>query len=208
MGRTVPNFDDIPESTPIEVLPENHYLFSIDAIVEQPSKAGKLMYTATLRVAEGDHEGSPLFERYVIGSDSDPNADDPQTWLSSIGSQRLKQLLKAAGTGGGDMDQMIATAVGQHVVALVSIEIDSGKADPKYKGTKRNRLGRVYPKGGEPTRATPAAAAPRIPPPISGESGAKRVAAQATIRCGSCMEQVPRDEYLRHVESKHPDAGE
>lgn len=213
MGRVIPNFDEIPESSPLQVLPENHYAFAIEAITERPTKAGKLMYEATLRVVDGEYADSPLFENYVIGSDSDPNADDPQTWLKSIGAQRLKRLLKAAGvpTAGGDMDQMIATAVGQHVVALVTIEIDSGKTDERYKGKKRNRLGNVYPKGAGPAApAAPVAAAPtpRAMPPISGESGTKRIAAVPTIKCGSCGTQIPRDEYIRHVETVHPDAGE
>jgi hypothetical protein len=199
MGRTW-DPESIPDTTH---LPQNHYTLSIDALDEQTSKGGKLMYQGTFRVADGPEVGAPLYEYFVVGSDDDPQARDPQTWAKSIGARRMKRLFKAAGVANTpDLDAMIAAAIQQRFVCLVTEDVDDGARDPKYKGRLRNRLGNMYPLGSEPASNGPApAVAPRTMPPISGESGTG-----GGITCGYCQVTVPRAQYLAHLDAQHAQA--
>ena len=219
MGRYVP-LDEIPDLP--DVLPEDIYVLSIDEIAEMATKEGnKLMYLTTFRVDEGTYTGAPHYEYFVVGSVQDPNADDQETWKASMGAKRLRKLFAMAGVPvkGGDIDEMIATATGQKITAVITQEVDDGARDPRYKGRVRNRLGSMYRYGerapgnstgpkAAPTSTTgsTAVAPPKASPATKSAPTAPRqgVATQEKMTtCSYCRKQVPRREYTAHLEAEH-----
>lgn len=209
MGRTW-SPEDIPEST---LLPDGIYPFDIEGIKEDQTKKGWLMYTATYRVAEGDFVGMPQFDRFTIGTEDDPNADDPETWKRSISARQLKRLFKAAQVPlSSDVDEMCQAAMGQRFLGVIAQEIDKGERDPKYKGMTRNNFRGYYAVGereatnvAKPapalTRPAPRAAAAPAVPAAKPTTATKR---EPTVPCGECGEVVPRRLYMQHVNEKHP----
>lgn len=168
MGRRAP-WDDIPDAT---VLPGGTYQFAIESVEETISSTGKLMYNGTFNVVEPKaFAGLNHWESYVIGSDTDPNAEDPDTWKASIGARNLKRMLnKAQVPLSDDMEAVCVEAAGHQFVSLVTQETDDGSRDPRYKGRVRSRIQGYYGLGDQaPTVEQPAparvtAGAPTVPP--------------------------------------------
>lgn len=91
--RVIP-LDDIPDSS---LVPDGAYTVRVALVVEgQTKQAGKLMYSATLRIEGGPYDNMPLFDNFVIGSDDDPDAQENDTW-KRFGAVRFKQFVKATG---------------------------------------------------------------------------------------------------------------
>jgi hypothetical protein len=213
MGRNF-DFTGVPDSN---LLPAGMYEVEIESLEERQSKAGTLMYAGVYRVAEGPHTGTPIFDYFNIGNAEDPNADDPETFKNSIGARQLRRLIKAAGITLGAFDETITALVGQHVMLSVDQQIDDGKRDPKYKGTIRNRIVGTYSLGEREPGASPAKPStlesPRAATTRPGTAtapappkAAVRAPKVATVKCGYCKQDVPRAEYVNHVETQH--AGE
>lgn len=212
MARNI-DWDSVPDST---LLPDNMYVFEIESITEGASKAGHLMYTGAFRVADGEFTGTPLYDRFAIGTNDDPTADDPQTWVKSIGARRMKRLFKAAMPDlplAGNIDEMIRVATQQRFVAMVNIEEDDGVKDPKYKGVKRNRIAAMYPATNVVAPVAPVATKAAAPlRTVAPKPAAPKAAAQVsapkvpTVKCGYCQAMIPRDDYVNHIDQQHPDA--
>lgn len=197
MGRTV-NFDEIPDST---LLPADNYTFEVEDLSEETSKKGYLMYKGTMRVVEpAEFAGTPLFEYFAIGNENDPTASEQKTWATSVGAKRLKRLFKATMiTFTQDVDEMVESAKGQRFIGSVTQETDDGTRDPKFAGTKRNRLQNMYPIG------TTAIGKPATAPAAAATKPATKAAPASTMSCPFCQESVTRAEYSEHVKAKHPD---
>lgn len=142
MGKNV-NWDDVPDSN---VVPGGAYLLEISEMEETQTKAengAKLMYKVTLLTLE-PIQGMMLFENFVIGTDEDPDGDDPKSW-KGISARRMKAFLKAAQIPlAGDMEEVCETAKGNQFVGKVVVTEDDGTRDPKYKGQLRNRITSYY----------------------------------------------------------------
>lgn len=141
MGRKWP-VQDIPE--PSNVLEAGLYLMTIAAISEEYSRdKHKLMYNVELRVKDGPSgiaPGTPYFERFVIGTDNDPSAEQPETWKMQRGSKYLRQMMLLAGTKpNADIDKMIAAAIDREVGVVLRVK----KVPPA------NREGVPNPRAGE-----------------------------------------------------------
>ena len=147
------------------ILDAGAYELTIENVEEALSKTDKLMYKAELRVAGPNGVpgiGMPQFENFVIGTDEDLNADDPNTWLKSRGASRLKQLLKAAQVEiGDDVDECIAQALGQSIVARIIAftepDLNRDKTPNEYAGQPRNRIASFHPLGAVETGLAPEA---------------------------------------------------
>lgn len=211
MGRQV-DWTDVPDSN---ILPEGLYVCEIESIEEKQSRSGKLMYHGTFRVADGVMKGSPLFEYFVIGSDDDPNADQPQTWKAAIGSRRLKAVFRAAQVPDDrDIDNRIAVAVGQRLIAAVQQETDQKKTNAdgspnSFFGNIRNKIGAFYSTAERAAGPTAPAAAPAASDPSAGNKSkplAKPVSEDVECPyCPSGKNKVNRKEYMGHLKSEHPE---
>ena len=190
---------------------------------EQTKDGGKLMYTWVHR-SVAPVAGLPIYNRFCIGTDNDPNADDPQTWLESIAAKQMKRAYKAHGIEvGNDIDEMNAAVVGQSAVLVIR---------PQKNNAQYTEVSAIYAVGEKepgidapataaatnhkPTAAKPAprAATPpvRNPAPVAAKpapraaAGAKPTAKAAVpmIACGICRTDVPRAEYSAHVAACEP----
>ena len=200
--------DEIPDSS---IVPSGTYTATC-SIKESQSNTGKLMYKGTFSITEPDgFSGLSLWENYVIGSDQDPDADDPDTWKASIGAKNLKRCFKAASVPlTEDMDDLLEAVEGQSVVLEVGQEVDEGRKDPKYKGTVRNRIIAYYPLGERSPAVGGSKPAPKATPPAkpapqrAPAAPAARPAPQAaskerTLKCSVCDASVPQSQFGAHV---------
>lgn len=204
------------------------YLFAVDSIEEtttNPEKGiARLMYKATFKVQEPkEFAGVPYFDYYVIGSNDDPKAAEGATWLNSIGAKRFKRLAKAVLVPiTDDMDGMISAIEDQRFLGDIGQEVDDGIKDPKYKGTKRNRLNAVHAIGTQHIGITGGSdvdleEAPAIPATLKTSAASQtgpaptapaptKVAASAQVPCPYCGTPTLRSEYMAHIKSVHPEA--
>ena len=140
MSKQVP-WDAIPDSIG-QVLPTDTYKFEIEDMAESESTTKKYMLKSTYRVVEGPHAGMVVFDNYCIGTDVDPQADDPKSW-EGVAAARWKDILKkAAVPQKGTVEEACVAARGQQFVADVDQETET-KEGP-YKGKIRNRIKRTY----------------------------------------------------------------
>ena len=159
MAREIPSWDDIPESR--RLLPRGLYLLSVESLEEGRSREkNKLMYKATYTVADGPHAGVALYEYHNIGSDDDPDADDPLTWKNAIGTRSLRDLFRATAIPMlTDMDKMCATVRGQRFMQQVDESVEPSRrrdgTPNQYAGRQRNDLGPKYRVGERPTATQP-----------------------------------------------------
>lgn len=139
MGRLFP-WAEIPDSN---IVPDGVYQCQGVLLEETLSSGGKLMYKAQMTVQEPiDYKGITFFEYFVIGSDGDLLAADPNTYKMSIGARRMKSLFKAAQLPQvQDIDQIAASFGGSVFLSLVTMTIEKGG---DYAGTPRNRLNAFY----------------------------------------------------------------
>ena len=141
MGKHVPSWDEIPDSR--EALPGGNYLLEIESIDEKRTRdKNKVAYQATYRVVEGPFVGAMLYEWHNIGSDADPEADDPRTVKEAIGTKTLKQLFKAANVplSTTDIAVMAANARGARFVQAVGQKVEPER---KPDGTANQFAGRT-----------------------------------------------------------------
>lgn len=155
MSRQVPSWDDIPQTR--RTVPAGLYLCEVEALEEGRSREkSKLMYKASYQIVDGLHTGTPLYEYHNIGSDDDPNADDPLTWRNAIGTRTLRDLFTACAVPLlTDMDKMCVTARGQRFVQQVGVAIEPPKrrdgTPNQFAGRERNDLGPKYRLGTAPS---------------------------------------------------------
>ena len=228
MPRSWP-VNDIPETGASVLVPVGPYR-TRPSVTESQSTTGKLMYVGLFRLsdAHAEYAGVPLYENFVIGSDQDPDAQDPETWKKSIGARRMRQCFTAGGVAPSeDVDDMLdeLNADGHDVMVLNQHEISTnprtGESGP------RNKIVSFFPVSDDGRRpvaaATAAATAPKASPtPLPPKpTPARAVAAGAkpapSVRpadgypCAICKVElgtevlIPRKEYAAHLREIHPD---
>lgn len=190
---------------------------SIDDV--ERTSTGKYQIRVTLRGLEPvDVADQPHFERFVIGTNEDPEADDPNSW-KGIAARRYKDMLKKAGIeASGSVEKDTVAAVGQALGILVSNEEQrannrDGSPNP-YAGRIQASIRSFFIYGEQPVgdggyRGVPPAAAPAVPTPAAKPAPAARtraVAAQPqpaapvqTVACSICGQPVPRVQFAAHV---------
>ena len=153
MGRQV-SWSEIPDS---QLVPEGVYLVALESLPESQSKSNKLMYPAQFTILEpAGFAGLPLYENLTI---------DPDTWRSAVSVRIMKRMFRAIGVElVDDLDETIAAALGQQLIAQVSITVDSGKGGEQYKGRQRNSITAFYAVGEQEIGGNGAAPAPAKAP--------------------------------------------
>jgi hypothetical protein len=207
MSRIIP-FATIPDST---IFPDGIYRLKVVKVEEtmtkeREGKVQKLMYRAQSQVIEpAAYKGLFYFENYVIGTDDDPEAEQLETWQTSIGGRSLKRFSKALGIPLGDEEDsegFCNTVKGQEYLATV-VQKTEEKEGP-YKGTIRNnttaywKLGEKEPAltNGAIKTATPRATTTKT----AAAKPADKVPPSDELTCTGCKARVPRAQMKAHVE--------
>ena len=206
-----------------ETLPPGNYIFRIESLDDsEPTTTGKYMIKATLRVAEpADHVEAPFYENFVIGTDLDLEADDPNSW-KGIAARRYRDLLLKSGVAlTGNIEKDNAVAAGQMVGGSIRNEVQGPTnrdgTPNRYAGNVQARIGAFFRVGekavGEsgngaavPAARQPAPAAKPAPAPAARPQPAQQAprpqpvaAAAQPIKCGVCDQMVPKAEFAKHV---------
>lgn len=186
----------------------------------EPTSTGKYQIRATLRGMEPtDVVDQPHFERYVIGRDQDPDADDPQSW-KGIAAQRYRDMLLKAGiqpTGNVEKDN--AEATGQVLGVVMENEVQAATnrdgTPNAYAGRVQSRVRTFFRQGekaiaaaGAVVAPAPAKAAviPKIPTTAASVVPAPKPAVAAVpkasmVKCSICNEMVARATFPAHVQA-------
>lgn len=208
-GRKWP-VEEIPEGGMFAQVPVGPYRVTVQ-LAEALSSSNKLMYKVVGRIIAGpigqpetgEHVGNLLGENFTIGTDTDREADDPDTWRASIGARQMRQLFAAAGVEPSeDVDEMVDAVGGREVIWWVTNRIEAvyppqvtDKGQPVM--AARNRLQRFDPvtaANGQPVNTPP----PPMPP--ASEAGAARrpvgrpkaTAATATAQAPAAAPAAPK----------------
>ncbi len=143
MGIKVP-WGDIPD---FSMLPKGIYLLAIRALEPyNKEENNKLIVKATFEAVEPSEYAGMTFREYlVIGSDEDPEAEDPETWKRTSGSRKLARILRKANVDfSDDLEDTCEVAQNAEFAALVEVEEQQEGA---YAGRKNNRIGQIYEAG-------------------------------------------------------------
>ena len=95
MVRSNINWNDVPENLSLEA---GYYIFQITSIkaLEQTEKSPSYTFLGTFTVEEpAQYEGQMHFERFVVGTEKDPDAQEDASW-KGLGMRNLRQLLTKA----------------------------------------------------------------------------------------------------------------
>lgn len=157
----------LSEAPDNNVVPEGLYLVKTIKVTEKHAKNGKLMFGLQAQILEPKAlKGQMIFENFVLGTDDDPEAEQPATFKNSRGARDYKKFLKKAGVTidkTDDKDDIANKAAGQEL--LVSVRQEE-QQDGLYKGQVQNHITAYY----EPGEKTPV---------ITGEAPAETKAAPA-----------------------------
>lgn len=194
-------------------LPPGAALIRIESLLDdEATSTGKYQIIGTLRIIEpADMADQPTYERFVIGTDKDPAADDPNSW-KGFAAQRYRDLLLKAGvapTGNTDKDNSAAVGqiVGIEVVHEVQPDLNRDKTPNKYAGQIQARIKSYFRQGEKATGPVPVAgvppagakpAAPAAKPVAQAQAGAKP-ATSTDVKCAICNQMVPRGSFATHV---------
>ena len=199
MGKQV-DWNDVPDPKQAGDLPDGIYLLNIESLTKGASDSGKLMYSGIIRVVEpAAFAGSPLYENFVLGSDTDPQADDPHTMREAVSMGILKKVFTACAMPlERDLDVMATQAAGQRFLASIYTKVEpavlkSGAPNP-YAGRKKNAMGRMWRVGERPVGLSGTAPTPATPAATVAGNGAGQ-----TIKSPFTGEQVPVAEFAAHV---------
>ena len=188
----------------------------------EPTSTGKYQIRAVLRGMEpADVVDQPHFERFVIGRDQDPEADDPQSW-KGIAAQRYRDMLLKAGVQPtGNVEKDNAEATGQVLGIVVQNETQAATnrdgTPNAYAGRLQANL-RTFFRQGEKAIGGPApapvaapavatapkvvAAAPKVATPAPAAAPTPQAAPKtASVKCSICNEMVPRAAFPAHVQA-------
>lgn len=187
----------------------------------EPTRTNKYQIRVVFRGIEpADVAEQPHFERFVIGTDDDPKADDPDSW-KGFAARRYKDMLTKAGVQAtGSVAKDIEVAVGQQLGIVVANEVQKDKnrdgTDNPYAGRVQANIRSFFaygeqpvgdggfraPQAGQvptaPARPAPAPARPTraaAPTPVT----AAPAPAAATVMCSICSKAVPKSMFAAHV---------
>lgn len=143
--RTIP--PGIPDAG---AFPAGLIEFVIEEITETQTSTGKYAEEVLFRaVAPPAVEGMPKTETFTIGTDDDPDAEDPITMKKSFGSRMLKTMSGRAGVPWeGSRNECVNALIGRHVLGEIRHQIEPDKnkdgTDNPYAGRIRDRIGGWY----------------------------------------------------------------
>jgi len=166
----------------------------------------RLMYVAQHDILEPeDYAGARLFDRFTIGTDNDPEAEDPESWSDkSFAVKRIKEMCTAFGVASNrSVAKMLRGAIGREALAfVVQPQEDQNEVKRYYplNGDRRAGVatGAASREGAAARRGAPKARAPEETR-VAGTT-VRRAAAPAHVTCRICGENVATKEYQAHVQ--------
>lgn len=183
----------------------------------EPTRTGKAQIRVTLRGLEPlDVKDQPHFERFVIGTDTDPAGTDPNSW-TGFAARRYKDMLSKAGVHTtGSVRKDAEAAIGQSLGIVITNEVQGekdrqGNPNP-YAGRVQANIRSFFMYGSQPVgdggyrppepkaqAATPAAqpAATRVARPAPAV--AQPPAPAASLVCQICNKAIPKTMFAAHV---------
>lgn len=122
--------NDIPDSNIYE---SGYYNMDIETCEVGVTTKGHKQYRASCRITEPrEFKGQMYFARFVVGTEDDPDAEDPNTW-KAFGAMRLKNFLDKAGAKDGHPDKVFPDLEGESICAQLGKKTQT-KGD--YAGTE------------------------------------------------------------------------
>lgn len=212
MSRIVP-FNHIPDSS---VFPDGIYRltvekFDVTQTKEREGKQQKFMFALTGKIVAPEQYKNMLYSEYfVIGTEQDPDAEQVETWQSSIGARSFKRFVKALGIPVGDeedAESLAASIRGAEFLATIvtKVEPDTKKIngveqDNPYKGRVNNNTSAYWKVGEKEPGLTnghdASAAKPTARRTVAGAGTAAKPAAAAApsdeVRCSACPPTAPK----------------
>jgi len=177
---------------------------------------GRLVYRGNFEVIEPtDVAGMRQSATFFIGTEDDPEGNDPKTWQNSIAAKDLKRCFKALRVPmGSDLDVMCSNAVGSECVFKIvqtprkdkaSGAIIPGEFYTNVRGWAEVGMVPVNASGkpaGTPVKAaTPGASASPVGKTTATAKAIPK-AAVSMLECPVCQESVPKAGFEAHY-NKH-----
>lgn len=195
-------WDDIYEGN---VFPSGIFEFEIESLEDGYAGTGKRMPKGRFRCVSPDQlKGMAYFDNFVVGTE-----ETPEDFVAgTFGAKALKAIFKAGQVPQAtSFEELSKNAIGNRL--LIHINKFINRTGGEYDGREENNVVAYYKVGEREVGLTEdkgkAAAAPAKSsakmPPVKGGAKAPTKKAKATLPCGVCGEQIPRDEYAKHVES-------
>jgi hypothetical protein len=188
------NWDAIPDKVNLEAGNYRMKIVSIKELEPLGEQAPQLTYLCTFEVDEPvEHRGEMHFERFRIGDENDPMAEDENTWRRSMGAKNMKKMLKEAQCVLLDTDEATYEAAKGQVL-IVKIVKTMGKAGTQNEGQEfSNSRGYFSINSPEALSVGKVVASPGM---VSGS--AANVGTQE-MTCPTCQEKVKRAEFGKHI---------
>lgn len=201
MAGDIPH-GSIPKNT---TLPADLYTFEVEEMDDTTSSTGKRMLSLAARVAEGDFEGTPYWENYVVGTDKDPEATQEKTWkrMPAVQFRRLVEAIQVPKIA--NSAQQCQAMVGTRFSAFLDEYEDTREG--QYQGEMRNRIKRYYKVGEAPQGNGPVvqAASPMLAQTqTAAPAGIPQQTSGGKVQCGSCGQPVIRALLARHQMEECP----
>lgn len=214
MGKIIP-WEAIDERN---LLPKGIYECAIREITDERTKgggaldAGCLMYGVSYEVVASEPAGLEnrvLFDRFPVGTNDDPHADEPETWKKPGGPQRLKKMLISANIElVPDMDDVKAAAKNQHL--LLTVGTRKTERDTELNDVKGYHLvgsrNLFTDSNGHGSNGGGTVTATKAPTKKATKRAAKKKV--DTIQCPECEEVVKYADYPDHQDKFHGDESE
>lgn len=206
-----------PESIPklTDGWPEGFYRVRVEDIeaVYTEKEPPRLMFVVQVAALEPTSAaGFMATDRFCLGTNDDPEAEDPET-LKGFAGQRLLQFVEACGVKPErSLARSLQHCVGMQAIAKVSANKDGSRTEIKrYYMLGKKVLGPLVTTPQGPARGrnsappTHAQLASSGPATSVGGTPVRRVGKPNTIMCRRCNESVPTKDYPLHAKRHETD---
>lgn len=173
------DWGETPDSA---VVPYDAYHLTVKQAEFGHSQNGKRMAIVQVQIdAPKVWAGTVITNNFVVGSDDDPEADQPETWKRRA-ARELKQFLVGVygdiASLSGDPEADLAGTVGYPVGCILDVEVDNRETNSdgtanQYYGTERNRFKKWF-NVSDPTSPPPGSLEGKVAAPRPGAAPARK----------------------------------
>lgn len=178
----------IPEE---ELIPVGMHTVKVEGAKEVTSGSGKLMLNVRFRVIDtGPTCGLTAWKRFIFGTESDPLAQQPETWTTPRRALReYTEWLAACGvTQSGDTERDAAGTIGNIIQIVVRHQVQT---TGNYAGKTNVEVDKFY-------SVTSAPAKTKSPVSETLQKTATVVTGGGSVQCRDCNWTGPATDYSAH----------